>query len=344
MLVIIFYLILGIFTLAIAVQVVSENMLKSKKDCYRGSVMVIVPIREVDPNIAENIISLKNQSYPNYDLIYIADIDDKDTLEVLKKYEVHVILSENLCKECSGKIRAMLTGLHNSDSDAVVFADSDVYYPPNWLEKLVCPLSFRKISTTYAWPYPLEWSWSNIIRSSIWLLGFEPSFLIPLVWGGSVAMRREFITNDLEDRLKHRLCDDCVFTSYAREIRERVQFVIDAMPVNYFDERDLHNWAGRQVAYTINYYKDMIILFLISFIIYSSGIILGIFLLNPFFIFFPLLWTLKNSIRGRKLYPKSLIISALSSLLFFSVLYYIIESRRQKTIKWRGNEYEKENI
>jgi len=342
-----FFVSLIIFIILTISQLILEFLkpkLRINNHKYQGEVTVIVPVRGHDVNRDNNIRSLREQNYNNYNLIFVVDPDDTEVIEYLEKQKLKYVLTEDECNKCSGKIRAILTGIKYTKGDIIIFGDSDAYFGKNWIDEMVYSLRDSNVATSYPWPYPLNYKLSNLIRSSILLLLQEPKGIFPVAWGGSLAIRREFLTTDLIDRLKNSVCDDCVITTYAHERKEKINYSNRSIIFNYFDEDKVEEWADRQITYAISYYKVLLIVFVMIFILYYGGILLGIIILTPLVLLFPLFWFLKNAFRGSKYFPRSLLISLASSLLFGSAMIVLIHTYRNKKIRWRDKEYDKGQV
>ena len=58
-------------------------------------------------NFTENLLSIKNQNYKNFDVIAVLDSRKDTAAKVVKKAGINLILSKSSCDKCSGKVRAM---------------------------------------------------------------------------------------------------------------------------------------------------------------------------------------------------------------------------------------------
>ncbi|BCU69446.1 glycosyl transferase family 2 [Stygiolobus caldivivus] len=310
------------------------------KGNYKGFTSVIIPVRGIDVNAECNIRSLLNQDYKDYEVIYVVD-DIKDPIvDVLKKYNIKVVVAESVCEECSGKIKAQLTGLKYAKGDIIVFGDSDTYYPRHWLKELVSPLSDYVATTVFSWPKPYKFSLKNLIRAGFWTFGFESQAVGgTFLWGGSMAFRRDFFSVDVIEDLKKQWCDDCTLSRIAKQ-RGKIGFVFKAMPLNVFDENDLIRWSKRQILtvriYSNKGYKGFLIVSVFFALFLALLLILhNLVFISPFF-----MWISKNIIRGLNSGIKySIIPSIMSVPAIFFTLFVAIISYKEKYIFWRGKVY-----
>lgn len=324
--------------LLLVYQISREIKLERIFGDFKGFVSVIVPIKGLDVNLDNNIQSLLSQDYPNYEVIYVVDSLDDPSVAILTKYNLKIVKSESVCETCSGKIKAQLTGLKYANGDIIVFADSDTWYPKYWLKELTSPLSEYVATTVFSWPKPYKLSLSNFIRAGFWTFGFESQAVGgTFLWGGSMAFKRDFFDEYVIKELSKNWCDDCTLTRIAKE-RGKIGFIIKAMPLNVFDEKDLIRWSIRQMKTvylysTKGFYAFIIIaLFMLLFIV--------LFVLSSLIVFItPLvLWIIKNMIRGRKV-KYALLPSIASIFAMFYTLVLVPLVLKQKYIIWRGNKY-----
>lgn len=322
--------------LLLVYQISKEIRLREISGDCKDFASVIVPIKGLDVNLEENVKSLLSQDYDKYEVIYVVDEYDDPSVKVLRNYNVKIIKSEDVCLKCSGKIRAQLTGLKYASGDIIVFGDSDTWYPKYWLKYMVRPLSRFIATTVFSWPKPYKLSLSNFIRAGFWTFGFESQALGgTFLWGGSMAFKRDFFDIYVIEELSKNWCDDCTLTRIAKE-RGKIGFVMSAIPLNVFDERDLINWSKRQMITVYMYSRKGFYAFIFISAFMLFFLILSFF--NPLFISPAVLWMLKNVIRGWNTHhPYLPSLASIISLFYALVLTPFI--LKQKYIIWRGNTY-----
>ena len=101
-------------------------------------VSVITPAYNAEPFIKETIESVLSQSLSDWELIVIDDGSTDDTQKVVAEYEkaddrIHLIINENNM----GVARTRNRGLDMFRGQYVAFLDSDDYWDPQMLEKMV---------------------------------------------------------------------------------------------------------------------------------------------------------------------------------------------------------------
>ncbi len=92
---------------------------------------VIIPAYNASKYIKRCIMSLKNQTYKNIEIIVINDGSSDNTLEIINSLDVIVIDKEN-----GGVSSARNMGLKIASGDYILFVDSDDYVEKNYIESV----------------------------------------------------------------------------------------------------------------------------------------------------------------------------------------------------------------
>src|SRR5438034_10951163 len=168
-------------------------------------VVVILPVRGMDPGFDDNVRAILRQTYPKYRLVVVADdpVDSAaDQVRAISRETSRVPVSVVVADpgDLPVKVNAVRSGLlHLTPTDeVVVFADSDIRPAPDWLRQLVQPLadSTVGVATGFRWyipPWPTFWSlvraeWNAVSANVL----FDPRRSV--AWGGSWAPRVDRLT------------------------------------------------------------------------------------------------------------------------------------------------------
>lgn len=211
------------------------------------AVLVCVPCRGVDLELADNLQCVLQQNYPNYRVRFIVDsLEDpaRDVIEQLMS-ETAVpceLLVAGACDDSGQKVHNLCyaTDGLSDDIEFLVFFDSDARPDPDAVARFVacCNRSRLQVATGYRWFVPQKLTWSNLALSSInaavvSLLKHHGAILI---WGGSWAITRElFQATGIRDAWRGTLSDDLVATRVLRLAGARIVFEPGCMatsPVN----------------------------------------------------------------------------------------------------------------
>jgi glycosyltransferase involved in cell wall biosynthesis len=95
-------------------------------------VSVIIPAYNAEQFIEKCLISLKQQTFKNFEIIVVDDCSEDGTYKIASQY-AHVIRNEKNLGE--GESRNV--GARASTGEILVFTDADVVAPPDWLQNSV---------------------------------------------------------------------------------------------------------------------------------------------------------------------------------------------------------------
>lgn len=95
-------------------------------------ISVIVPVLNEESHIKKCIDSLVNQEFLNYEIIIIDNGSKDNTMNLIKKYENVILLSENR----KGSYIARNRGINLAKGEIIAFTDADCIVHKNWLKEL----------------------------------------------------------------------------------------------------------------------------------------------------------------------------------------------------------------
>lgn len=305
-------------------------------------VTVIIPLKGSDPGLLENAKSVFNQTPKPVQVIYAVEDVELGIKEALRGLGDELIPAHEVeCEGCSGKVRAILSGIGHAKGEILIFVDSDTRLPQGWLEAMVKKLREYDAVTTYSWPQGTRTSLRNYLREGFWTLGFE-SMAFPrsrFLWGGGMGFRREVVEKALPI-LREAVCDDCTMTRYIKEVLGGIiGFLWYPIPLNLFDETSLLPWMRRQII-TVRVYSPRGAK---AFLVVSS--LLWIFALvsilhpNPLTPLPFMAWWVKNLLRGSQYGLKSISPSTFSLLMVLMSLPLMVMSWGKREVVWRGKRY-----
>ena len=351
---------LEVFTVFISLiwlglMLVNVAGLRSKKEeqnydkSYSPKALVILPCKGLDLTLDSNVKSLKSQDYQNYMLVGVVDDPQDPAVSVLEANMVDYIISKDICRDCSGKVRAISTAYEAYKGyDVYVIADSDVEARKDWLNKLVEKLSNKSngIATSFPLFKPKAGFWSKV--KMVWGFvgdGMMESKLTRFGWGGSLAFRKDLLVGEAYDNFKKSVSDDIAITRAARAMGLSIGYVRERIAVVNSDDdfKKFWEWSNRQAALSILGSRKVlyygVVIYTLGILLLLSAIIMSIFisyayllLLIPFII--GIAKTYKRA--GNNASPDLWLI-----YLFINFVYLanLIKAGRMKTITWRGKQY-----
>jgi len=224
---------------------------------YRPPVLLTVPCKGIDQAFETNIVSILRQEYPVWDLHFVvedtADPAHGRLTELCERHRdccsaraVRVLVAGE-AERCGQKIHNLLCSYRQAadDVEVLAFADSDACLKPTWLAQLVGALRRERFgaATGYRWFVPRQNNPASVVLSAVnakvaGLMGNTP---FNLVWGGSMAIRRElFERTGLEAIWSQAVSDDLCLTYAVKKARRKVAFVPACLVASY----EATTWRG----------------------------------------------------------------------------------------------------
>ncbi len=257
-------------------------------------VSIIAPCRGLDQGLKENISSLFQQHYPNYEIIFVTDRADDASIGILQpviaeqKRELSVPTRTVIAGEaigCGQKVHNLSVAVSEIDPrcEIIVFVDTDARPGPEWLQHLVDPLHDGQIGAAsgYRWFIPVRGGFASQLRS-VWNAsiasalgqGRDKNFC----WGGSTAIRRStFERLEMVERWRGTVSDDFTLTRALQEARLPIHFVPACLVPSLEDcnAGELLEFTNRQLKITRVYaphlWKPLLIGSLLFTLVFFGG-------------------------------------------------------------------------
>ena len=267
---------------------------------YAPFVTVIAPCKGNDDGLRENLNSLLNQDYPDYEVIFVVDDAADAAVEVIEGASREAIIISRLVISCKAvnsgqKVENLREAvLHANDASQVfVFADSDIRVPTNWLSALVAPLEDEAISATTGYRWFISPGGFNLAAAlrSVWNASIAsalgPDMKTNFCWGGSTAIRRGiFETLDIREKWRGVLSDDFALTRALNEAGSSIRFVPLAILPSFgkCSFGGLLEFTNRQMKITRVYSSRLWLQSFLGtglYVLVMAGAILILFLMPP---------------------------------------------------------------
>ena len=233
---------------------------------------VIVPCKEADFELQENMEAILDQEFEDYEVIFVTATESDPSLVVLRgaarKFpgrRIKFVVS-GFSNQRGEKVHNLLRSLDRVDpgSQVLVFADSDGRPHRHWLRDLLSPLRDPEIgaSTGYRWFFPRSGNLASLLRAT-WngsvatLLGEHRH---NFAWGGSMAIRRStFAAVDVPAHWQHSVSDDYSLTEALHSAGLRIHYQPRCLVASHGDctWRELLEWSTRQIIITKVYSRGL---------------------------------------------------------------------------------------
>jgi teichuronic acid biosynthesis glycosyltransferase TuaG len=102
---------------------------------YNNLVSIIIPVYNSSKYLEETIKSIENQTYKNYEAIFIDDGSSDNSVEIIEKYKCHNSNIKLIKLAHQGVSTARNIGLENANGRFLCFLDSDDIWSEDKIEK-----------------------------------------------------------------------------------------------------------------------------------------------------------------------------------------------------------------
>jgi len=108
---------------------------KPTLNAEQNSIGVIVPFRNEANNLEKLVSSLQVQTYQKFEVIFVNDHSEDDSIEIIKRLAAQTDLEWHLInlEEKEGKKAAIEAGIEFSNVELIVTTDADCWMGPDWL-------------------------------------------------------------------------------------------------------------------------------------------------------------------------------------------------------------------
>ncbi len=262
---------------------------------YTPFATVIVPCRGNEPGLDANLSSLFEQTYPEYEILFVTDNENDPALEVIEQViskqtdrVARTILIAGPATDCGQKVHNLRAAVAQVDqrSEILVFVDSDARTRKSWLVSLVAPLADQRLGAAsgYRWFIPLKGGFASHLRS-VWNASIASALGANrknnFCWGGSTAIRREtFARLNIKDRWRGSVSDDFTMTRVLGEAHLQIHFVPACLvaSVGDCDLAELLEFSNRQLkitrVYAAHLWKTVLLGSALFCLVFFGGILL----------------------------------------------------------------------
>ena len=190
-----------------------------------------------------NIAALLKQDYPDFTLIIVVDNVEDPAWPMLQRIcesapdRIELQVLRNPLSTCSLKCSSLAQVVEGLDPsfEVVAFMDGDVLPHKGWLYDLVLPLLDRSVGVTTGtrWYMPNDGNWGSLVRY-FWNTGaVVQAWLNDMVWGGSMAMRRDVMMEvGLPTAMRKAFADDATVVRQMKVFGYKTCFVPAVTMVN----------------------------------------------------------------------------------------------------------------
>ncbi len=256
--------------------------LAKSRSKFTPFVTVIAPYRGLDAGSEENLLSLFEQDYPDFEIIFVVDDKDDPAVAMIEKVSGKVdfdkkkssLIVAGKADGCSQKVENLREAILHAADDSVAFVcvDSDTRTSHEWLRSLVASLENENIGATtgYRWfisenptlASELRSTWNASIASAL-----GPNTKSNFCWGGSMAIRRDtFERLKIREKWAGTLSDDFAVTRAMNEANLPIVFIPQALTASTGDctFNEMLEFTTRQIKITSVYAPKLWVLIFVG--------------------------------------------------------------------------------
>lgn len=229
-------------------------------------VSVIAPSRGLEPGLEENASALLRQDYPSFEILFVFDKASDPASKVITELQsqyphvrAHTVIA-GPASDSGQKVHNLIVATGNvcSESEVVVFVDTDARPEPDWLKLLVAPLVNSELgaSSGYRWFVPVEGGLPSRLRS-VWNASVASALganqAKNFCWGGSTAIRKSLFDKlKIRNRWRGSVSDDFTVTRVLHEANLPIHFTPGCLvaSVGDCDFHELLEFTTRQIKIT----------------------------------------------------------------------------------------------
>ncbi len=227
---------------------------------------IVISCRNEAVNIPAFISELKNQSFKNFEVIFIDDHSTDNTAELLAYYSTSLPEFRIVSNAGQGKKGALATGISVAKGELIVTTDADCIPHSSWIETIirfyqknkcdliVCPVVMTADKTLFQQLQALEFT--SLVASGAGAVGAG----IPIMCNGAnLAFRKEIWLKCRNDLKNTELSGDDMFLLHSvKKHRGKIEFLKSTAAAVFTSPtpnlksfvRQRTRWTGKSVLYT----------------------------------------------------------------------------------------------
>ena len=251
---------------------------KSPRPEWTPRARIVLCVKGARSSLEVCVCGLMNQDYPDYTLQIVVDSPEDPAFELCTRLaansghrRVEVTYLRQRLVTCAGKLSSLVQALSDVEltDEIVAFADDDIVPPANWLRDLVAPLKDESIGVTTGsrWMTP-EGPWGSA-AVSVWNVGAICQMASSqMVWGGTMAIRRELIARlRLAEHWSLAFNDDLLLGELVRKAGLKIKFISRLITSRHeeFQYAEFVRWITRQLTHARYYHRHWRIVVAVGF-------------------------------------------------------------------------------
>ena len=226
-------------------------------------VSLIVPCKDSDPCLEENLRAFASQDYPSYSVTFVTssphDEANAAIASVARGNPIVRHLVAGSSAACAAKVYAQIAAVESDPRGEVfLFGDSDMRPDADWVREMVRPFLDPRVSvtTSHRWIHPHARGFAPSLYTILegFCCMFAASPLFALLWGGAFGIsRKAYEDMGVTDLWSTTASDDIALGKRMAEHHVRPCFVPSGVSTSHESFRSLAammKWHSRQCLAT----------------------------------------------------------------------------------------------
>jgi len=156
-----------------------------EKSGFTPPVSILKPVRGLDPDAYENFASFCRQDYPDYEILFcVGDTNDpafpllEQLIREFPERRIRILVGSGR-DAANDKVAKLVRLVDEASHEYLVISDSDVRVKPNYLRKILAPLTNPRVGAVTCFYVPTEdTSWVQSLQDVGMLSDFYPGILV----------------------------------------------------------------------------------------------------------------------------------------------------------------------
>jgi ceramide glucosyltransferase len=156
-----------------------------EKSGFTPPVSILKPVRGLDPDAYENFASFCRQDYPDYEILFcVGDTNDpafpllEQLIREFPERRIRILVGSGR-DAANDKVAKLVRLVDEASHEYLVISDSDVRVKPNYLRKVLAPLTNPRVGAVTCFYVPTEdTSWVQSLQDVGMLSDFYPGILV----------------------------------------------------------------------------------------------------------------------------------------------------------------------
>ncbi len=139
------FVILGFLVYFFQILALRKKLKENYESSFMPGISIIKPLKGLDDNLYENLVSFCKQDYPLYEVILSLEDYNDPAYKVAKMIKniypqkVKIVVDDS-AKALNPKVRKLIAGYSEAKYDCFLISDSNVYVEPDYLQKTASAL------------------------------------------------------------------------------------------------------------------------------------------------------------------------------------------------------------